>query len=115
MGNTVNVTTANFDVEVMRAAEPVVIDFWAPWCGPCRMIGPVLEDLAARYAGQVKVAKINVDEQPQLANVFKVQGIPTLYVLHGGNVIDRVVGFGGKAALEGLFADLAQKAVSATH
>ncbi len=115
MGNTVNVTTANFDVEVMRAAEPVVIDFWAPWCGPCRMIGPVLEALAAQYAGQVKVAKINVDEQPQLANTFQVQGIPTLYVMHGGNIVDRVVGFGGKASLEGLFADLAQRAVSATH
>ncbi|MFH1469920.1 MAG: thioredoxin [Pseudomonadota bacterium] len=104
----VNVTTASFEKDVKNAAEPVVVDFWAPWCGPCRQIGPVLEELAVSYAGQVKVAKVNVDEEPALAQAFGVRGIPTLQVLHNGKSVGQMVGFRGRAALMDLFADLAK-------
>jgi thioredoxin 1 len=106
----VHVTAEAFESEVIKSEQPVVIDFWAPWCGPCRSIGPVLDKLAARYDGQVKVAKVNVDEQPELANAFKITGIPTLYVMQKGEVIGHMVGFGGAKALEDLFAQLAEPA-----
>lgn len=104
----IDVTTATFETEVNSASEPVVVDFWAPWCGPCKQIGPVLEELAATYAGQVKVAKVNVDEEPALAQAFGVRGIPTLTVLHNGESVGQMVGFRGRAALEDLFTDLAK-------
>ena len=104
----ITVTTASFEAEVNNAPEPVVVDFWAPWCGPCRQIGPVLEELAATYAGQVKVAKVNVDEEPALAQAFGVKGIPTLTVLHNGKSLGQMVGFRGRGALEDLFTDLAK-------
>ncbi len=103
----IDVTSASFQVEVKDATEPVVVDFWAPWCGPCRQIGPVLEELADSYAGKVKVAKVNVDEEPALAQAFGVRGIPTLTVLHRGESIGQMVGFRGKGALQDLFEDLA--------
>jgi thioredoxin 1 len=104
----INVTTASFESEVTTASQPVIVDFWAPWCGPCRQIGPVLEELASTYAGQVKVAKVNVDEEPALAQAFGVRGIPTLTVLHKGKSIGQMVGFKGRGALEDLFSDLAK-------
>lgn len=104
----VNVTARSFQQEVAQAPLPVVVDFWAPWCGPCRSIGPILEELAGTYAGKVKVAKVNVDEEPTLAEAFGVRGIPTLAVLHRGESIGQVVGFRGRASLEDLFADLAR-------
>ena len=106
MSNAIHVTSEDFEAEVLKSDEPVVIDFWAPWCGPCRAIGPVLDDLAQRYSGEVKVAKINVDEQPGLADAFKVSGIPTLYALNKGEVVSHIVGFSGPKALEDLFAEL---------
>ena len=106
MSNAIHVTSEDFEAEVLKSDEPVVIDFWAPWCGPCRSIGPVLDDLAQRYAGEVKVAKVNVDEQPGLADAFKVSGIPTLYALNKGEVVSHMVGFSGPKALEDLFAKL---------
>jgi thioredoxin 1 len=99
----VNVTLDTFQSEIIDSEIPVVIDFWAPWCGPCRMIGPVLERLAGTYAGRVKVAKINVDQERQLAGEFRIQGIPTLVALHGDKVVGHMVGFGGEKALEQLF------------
>ncbi len=104
----IDVTTASFETEVNGSAQPVVVDFWAPWCGPCKQIGPVLEELAQTYAGQVKVAKVNVDQEPDLAQAFGVRGIPTLTVLHKGKSLGQMVGFRGRGALEDLFTDLAK-------
>jgi thioredoxin 1 len=98
-----NVTATNFRSEVTESPLPVVVDLWAPWCGPCRTMSPVLEELAGRYEGKVKVVKVNVDEEPGLAAAFRVQGIPTLAVLRGNTVVDQQVGFGGRAAIEQLF------------
>ena len=104
MSHAVPVTTATFRSVVTESPIPVVVDLWAPWCGPCRAMSPVLDEVALRYAGRVKVVKVNVDEEPGLAAAFKVQGIPTLAVLRGNTVIDQQVGFGGRAAIEQLFA-----------
>jgi len=106
--HTVHVTSATFESEILGSSEPVLIDFWAPWCGPCLALGPVLDELATTYAGKVKVAKINVDEEPGLATEFRVRGIPTLYAVHDGQVVDQMVGFGGRRALTKAFAKLAE-------
>jgi len=87
----VNVTDATFDVEA-RAAVPVLVDLWAPWCGPCRFVAPVLEELSRDFAGRLKVVKVNVDENPATADRFQAYSIPTLVVISGGRVVDRVVG-----------------------
>ena len=86
------VTDATFATEVERSALPVVVDLWAPWCGPCRMIAPILEQLAAEMSGRLRVAKLNVDENPMTAGRFNVQGIPTLLIMSGGREVDRIVG-----------------------
>src|SRR5437868_4220271 len=88
----VNVTDATFASEVERSPVPVLVDLWAPWCGPCRMIAPVLEELAKEMAGRVRVAKLNVDENPATASRFNVMSIPTLLVLKGGRELERIVG-----------------------
>ena len=103
MSTPVHVTTQNFPSEVLESTTPVVVDLWAPWCGPCRAIAPILDDLAKQYAGKVKVVKINVDDEPALANAFRVQSIPMIAVLRGDTVVDQQVGFGGRAAVEQLF------------
>ena len=86
------VTSANFDEIVMRSDKPVLLDFWAVWCGPCRMVGPTVEKLASAYEGKAVVGKINVDEEMALAEKFKVMSIPTLFVMKDGQVVDRVIG-----------------------
>jgi len=86
------VTDANFAQEVERSPLPVLLDMWAPWCGPCRMIAPVIEQLATELAGRVKVAKLNTDENPMTGSRFNVRSIPTLLVLKDGKEIDRLVG-----------------------
>jgi thioredoxin 2 len=101
----VSADTAEFEAEV-AASVPVVVDLWAPWCGPCRMIAPVLEDLAARHAGKLKVVKVNVDEEPQLAARFDAHSIPLLVVLREGRERDRIVGALPRAALEARLAPL---------
>src|SRR5687767_2704214 len=88
----VTVTDATFSVDVERSPLPVLMDAWAPWCGPCRMIAPVIEELAREMAGRVRVAKLNVDENPATAARFNLRSIPTLLVLKGGREIDRIVG-----------------------
>jgi thioredoxin 1 len=86
------VTDATFAREVMGAPLPVMVDFWAEWCGPCRMIAPALEKLAREYAGRVRIAKLNVDENPRTQAQYQVQGIPTLLLVKNGRVVDRIVG-----------------------
>jgi len=103
----INVSAADFQREVIDSGQPVVVDFWAPWCGPCRMIGPVLEELAAQHAGRVKVAKINVDEERELAGRFRISGIPTLKVFRKGQEAGEIVGFAGRKPMEELFDQLA--------
>ena len=96
---TVKVDTNNFQAEVLNSAEPVVVDFWAEWCGPCKMIGPSLEEISNELAGKVKVAKLNIDENPELAAQFGVRSIPTLAMFKGGEVADIKVGAAPKTAL----------------
>lgn len=91
-GHPIKVTDASFEQQVLRSALPVLVDFWAPWCGPCHMIAPALEKIAADFAGRLVVAKLNVDENPITAGRYGVQGIPTLLVIRNGVVINRLVG-----------------------
>lgn len=92
-GAVVEVNDANFETEVMQAVEPVVVDFFATWCGPCRKLTPVLKELAREYGGRVKFAKVDVDQAPQLAAAFRVTGVPMLAIMLGGRVVDQMVGF----------------------
>ena len=94
-----HVDDKNFSAEVLKAELPVLVDFWATWCGPCRTIGPIVEDLAKEFAGRVKVAKLNVDENPGTPSQYGVRGIPTLILFKGGKVVEQIVGAVPKARL----------------
>jgi thioredoxin 1 len=96
---TVKVDNSNFQSDVLQAKEPVVVDFWAEWCGPCKMIGPALEDISKELGGRVKVAKLNIDENPELAAQYGVRSIPTLMIFKGGEVADMKVGAAPKSVL----------------
>jgi thioredoxin 1 len=95
----VELTSENFDAEVLQSDVPVLVDFWAVWCAPCRMIAPVVEELAETYNGSVKVAKLNVDENGDVAERFHVRGIPALLIFDGGQVRDQMVGAGSRDSI----------------
>ncbi|HEX7535070.1 MAG TPA: thioredoxin [Syntrophales bacterium] len=98
----VQFTDANFEQEVLKSDKPVLVDFWAPWCGPCRAVGPVVEDLAEAYKGRVKVGKINIDDNPKTATNYGVMSIPTLILFNKGDITDKLIGLSPKERLEGL-------------
>ena len=99
-GNVTEFTDSNFQNEVLDSNDPVLVDFWAPWCGPCRMIAPLVEELATEYKGTVKIGKINIDDSPSAATQYGVSSIPTLMIFKGGEVVDRFVGVQPKSRLQ---------------
>ena len=99
MGSVKQLDSNNFQSEVLDSAQPVLVDFWAPWCGPCKMIGPVIEELAGRYDGRAKVGKVNVDDNQQLAAQYGIRGIPTVMIFKGGEMVDSFVGLQQKGDL----------------
>lgn len=99
MSNAQTVTDQDWDVEVLKSDTPVLVDFWAEWCGPCRMVGPIVEEIATEKAGALKVLKLNVDDNPDTARKYGVMSIPTLLVFDGGDERKRIVGARGKGQL----------------
>jgi thioredoxin len=98
--NIVTVTDESFDAEVLKSETPVLIDFWAEWCGPCRMVAPVLEQLATKYAGKLRIAKLNIDEHQAVASKYMINSIPAFILFKGGEVADRMIGAMPASAFE---------------
>lgn len=92
MSNTLHLTDGSFDTEVLKSEHPVLVDFWASWCGPCKMIAPMIDEISTEYAGKVKVGKVDVDSNQQTAINYGIRSIPTLLIFKGGNVVDTIVG-----------------------
>lgn len=99
MSSSIEITKANFQAEVVESDVPVLLDLWAAWCGPCRMVSPIVDEIAGEYAGKIKVGKVDVDAEPELAGAFGVSSIPTLLLLKDGQVVERAVGARPKAQL----------------
>jgi thioredoxin 1 len=115
MSNASNVTDTSFQEEVLDSRLPVLVDFWATWCPPCKLIAPIVEDFATEFAGRMKVTKVDYDACPAIAGSFQVMSIPTLMVFQGGQPVGRLVGYQPKAALrEGLERLLSQSSVNAS-
>jgi thioredoxin 1 len=104
MANLSDVTDATFESEVLHADRPVVVDFWAPWCGPCRVIGPILEDMSTQHGEHVRFVKLNVDDNPQVAGRYNVLSIPTVILFEGGEPQETVIGARSKSHYEGAWA-----------
>lgn len=102
-------TDTNFDEEVLKSALPVMVDFWAPWCGPCQMAEPVMEELAKEYEGKIKVGKMNVDENPQAAQKLEIMSIPTVVLFREGKEVGRKIGFEGKEGYLKLISEIRNK------
>ncbi|HYE09125.1 MAG TPA: thioredoxin [Patescibacteria group bacterium] len=100
MSNVAAVTTNNFENEVLKSNSPVLVDFWAAWCGPCRMVAPVIDQLAEQYSGKVKVVKLNVDENPEIAEKYQILSIPTVYLFKNGSKAEELVGARPKQSFE---------------
>ena len=100
MSNVQEVTDADFDAQVIQSDQPVLVDFWAPWCGPCRMIAPMVEELAGENADSLKVVKVNIDDSQATAGGFSISSIPTLMIFKGGEVVERFVGAQPKARIQ---------------
>jgi thioredoxin 1 len=100
MGKALHVTDATFDAEVLKSSTPVLVDFWAEWCGPCRMIGPVVEEMAGEYEGKAKITKVDVDSNPQISMKFGIRSIPTLLIFKNGQIVDQIVGAVPKSILK---------------
>lgn len=103
MAHEVTLTADNFDTEVLQSSMPVLIDFWAEWCGPCKMISPIVEELAGSYDGKLKVGKVNVDEEGDIASQYGIISIPTLLVFKNGEIVNKQVGAVPRPAIEALF------------
>lgn len=96
----INLTEDTFKQEVLESDAPVLVDFWAPWCGPCRTLGPIIEELAREYDGKIKICKLNVDENQKIAGEYRITSIPTILLFKGGKVVDQVMGVADKDTLK---------------
>jgi thioredoxin 1 len=99
-GKTLQISESTFEAEVLKNDNPTMVDFWAPWCGPCKAISPVIEELAAEYEGKVKLAKLNVDDNPNVAAKYGIRAIPTLLFFKNGELVDQITGAVSKASLD---------------
>lgn len=104
----VQVTDSNFEAEILKSEIPALIDFWAPWCGPCRAMGPVIDELAAEYEGQVLIAKMNVDENPATPSKYGIRAIPTIILFKDGEVVEQITGAVSKSSIKDM---ISQKAL----
>ena len=106
MAEVVDVTDQNFEAEILKSEVPAIIDFWAEWCAPCRQIAPIIKDLAGKYDGQVKIVKMNIDENPATPGKYGVRAIPTVLAFKGGNVVEQITGARPKSAFEDMVGKL---------
>jgi thioredoxin 1 len=100
MAAEIQLTDDTFDTEVLKSPDPVLVDFWAPWCGPCRMLAPVVEEIAKEYSGKVRVGKLNTDDHPNAASRYRITAIPTLLIFKGGKVVEQITGIRPKADIK---------------